>query len=98
MTLTDIKKLVESVRYKPGWKISAEVSPKWNDVVIRIDARVRDSRRKGWVIIRATQWATTSTHGSMILKRIAKAVTDLEKHEFGEWFKVGKERPYDPHA
>lgn len=99
MILTDIKTLVEQIRYKPGWCIRADINAEWNDVLIEVHGRVRNSMGRGFSPIDAHRWivAPSRATSQSIRRLVISAIDELEDHEFGEWFVVNGTRPFNPH-
>lgn len=94
MTDKEAKKVLRSIKYRPGWRFILDDA---GDVEIRLstlDAYKRNSYTmvSSWVVD-----ASQIRSLKQLVERVADGIQRLENHEFGEWFKYKGKRIYDPH-
>ncbi len=104
MKLEEILRIVQTVTYKPGWTIHAEISKRgFVEVQIgvddtteaSIDAQKRDGTRTPW------KGGKKYLHEHMCYQEIVGAcfgmIEDAEIHEMREWFRLAGRAIYNPH-
>jgi len=100
MTLEDAFRIIERVRYRPGWTVEAAQGPSWLQFFFRADVMDAYSITQRTSIqlcprleLRTLErWARAE-----FLQYLLEQFLEIERHEAREFFMVGNERPFDPH-
>lgn len=93
MTNVELHRLVRSISYKPGYKLAIDGRR------LRWMLNVPDSYRKYDDLTVVNQWFDIPPEMSKeaAVRLIFSFLAYHEDHEMREYFKVGKQRPFNPH-
>lgn len=98
MTAGQVRGILRKVRYKPGWRFSAQkLHP--GEIHILAECQCRNSYRKRprhvWVWRTDDVPMTATVWG--VLRCVYRLIQWIERHERGEFFKHEGRRVFDPH-
>lgn len=92
MTAKTLAQHVAQVRYKPGWKFGFDGDR--GMVCFYATFRAPNGFKPTWL----SRWQETRRLTKAKVVRILwRLVLAAERHETGEFFRVGRQRPFDPH-
>lgn len=95
MTDNPYAELLTHCTYRPGWTLRIE-GPPW---LLRIDGHALDSLNPGETVRLPHMFPIPSILSvNRFYLWVAERLTDCERHESREWFKVDGMRYLDPHA
>jgi len=105
MKLEEFFAMVNAIKYKPGWNLTAVTMLDHGGDLVRVSlsARVLDARLSNQTItvflhdVFTRDSIELSTPLDM-LYRIRHFIEGMETHETREWFTYNGTRPFDPHA
>lgn len=101
LTLAEVKAVVESITYKPGWKIEATYD-KWSDsVMFEVRWMTDDSyhpERRIQVAMAERYPINIFRSPATVIDIVRGLIHRAEKHESDEWLRVDGVLFHDPHA
>lgn len=99
MRLSEVKTVLRTVTYKPGWKIEAEADYRGNEIVLRFTMPVpcRDTGNPIVVCQHRRYPEDFIVDQRQLLLIVRDGLKELECHECDEMLLVGGERLFDPH-
>ncbi len=103
MTPDEAVAVVESISYKPNWKIMATHNVDQFAVVMCVMHKAEDTYHPGVeipVVLTKTlhNLSLERSHGEdFLLEEVHRMIREVELHELDEWFKYKGQRIYDPH-
>lgn len=97
--------LVKSIKYKKGWRFETDIDwMRGANVIVRLGllAAVPDAGNPDvYISVTQSELFTMDTIREWTREHAIEVVREFimafERHEFGEWFRVGDEKPFDPH-
>ena len=98
LTRDEIRDIVASISYKPGFKIELTKIDA-HSCEFDVQMQVKDTYKPGNTIVHSTHCFSLGYFGRKehLIEFIRHAITTLELHERDEWFKVDGKLLNDPH-
>lgn len=101
MTIKEIKQIIDSISYKPGYKFDAHIHSHMDVIEVRLIGKPECAYKRNGETLPIISTNHICLNDNLkekdILYLLRSMVINYEIHEAEEWFLYGKNRVFDPH-